>query len=67
MQRKRNMVLVYKHGLIRLKITAAGNLYPYFLKQRVLGPNGHLSNCLAADAICKIAGKNLSNIMLRSS
>lgn len=27
------MVLVYKHGLIRLKIIAAGNLYPYFLKQ----------------------------------
>ena len=30
---KGNMVLIYKHGLIRLKITAAGNLYSYFLRQ----------------------------------
>jgi phosphoribosyl 1,2-cyclic phosphodiesterase len=33
--------------------------YPYFLKQRISGPNGHLSNAEAAELLARSAGAKL--------
>lgn len=38
--------------------------YPYMLKQRILGPNGHLSNDMAGKAICKLINSGLQSVML---
>jgi phosphoribosyl 1,2-cyclic phosphodiesterase len=44
------LVIEANHDVEMLRI----GRYPYFLKQRILGKKGHLSNADAADAICKI-------------
>jgi phosphoribosyl 1,2-cyclic phosphodiesterase len=44
------LVLEANHDVEMLRI----GRYPWFLKQRILGSEGHLSNVDAADAICKI-------------
>lgn len=38
--------------------------YPYYLKQRILGDRGHLSNDSSADLISKLINKNLKQILL---
>ncbi|NLP35885.1 MAG: MBL fold metallo-hydrolase [Clostridiales bacterium] len=38
--------------------------YPYYLKQRILGDRGHLSNDSCADLISKLFSKNLKHIFL---
>ena len=38
--------------------------YPYYLKQRVLGDRGHLSNELSGQLLCDILHDNLKHIML---
>ena len=38
--------------------------YPYFLKQRIAGPNGHLSNQEASSTIIKLITTGVNNIML---
>ena len=38
--------------------------YPYYLKQRISGINGHLSNIDAGNLISKLIGANLQSIML---
>ena len=38
--------------------------YPYMLKKRILGPNGHLSNDDAAMAITELSKQGIRNIML---
>ena len=38
--------------------------YPYYLKQRIAGPNGHLSNQEASDTIIKLISSGVNNIML---
>lgn len=38
--------------------------YPYLLKTRISGPNGHLSNNLAGKAICHLINSGLKNVML---
>jgi len=38
--------------------------YPYELKRRILGPNGHLSNEEAGDVITTLVKSGVSNIML---
>ena len=38
--------------------------YPYYLKQRVLGKRGHLSNELTGRLLCNILHENLKYIML---
>jgi len=44
------LVIEANHDIEMLRI----GKYPWFLKQRILGKKGHLSNIDAADAICKI-------------
>ena len=44
------LILEANHDVEMLKM----GRYPYFLKHRILGENGHLSNVDAANAICKI-------------
>jgi len=44
------LVIEANHDIEMLRI----GRYPWFLKQRILGKKGHLSNIDAADAICKI-------------
>jgi phosphoribosyl 1,2-cyclic phosphodiesterase len=44
------LVIEANHDVEMLRI----GRYPYFLKRRILGEKGHLSNVDAADAICKI-------------
>lgn len=38
--------------------------YPYLLKTRISGPNGHLSNNLAGKTICHLINSGLKNVML---
>ena len=38
--------------------------YPYYLKQRISGPNGHLSNESAAKTISYLLNEGLQNVML---
>lgn len=38
--------------------------YPYYLKQRILGDRGHLSNELSGRLLCEILHDNLKSIML---
>ena len=38
--------------------------YPYYLKRRISGPNGHLSNQEASDTIIKLISTGVNNIML---
>ena len=38
--------------------------YPYYLKQRILGDRGHLSNETSADLISKLINPRLKNILL---
>ena len=38
--------------------------YPYLLKNRIAGPNGHLSNQLAGKTIAKLIGCGLEEVML---
>lgn len=38
--------------------------YPYYLKQRILGEHGHLSNDLSAQLICELLHDRLENIIL---
>lgn len=38
--------------------------YPYYLKQRILGECGHLSNDAAAELICKLCHKDLQHVVL---
>ena len=44
------LIIEANHDVEMLRI----GRYPWFLKQRILGNKGHLSNVDAADAICKI-------------
>ena len=48
------LVLEANHDVDMLKI----GRYPLFLKQRILGEKGHLSNVDAADAICRLLAYN---------
>lgn len=38
--------------------------YPYILKTRIAGPNGHLSNSLAGKTICSLIDTGLTSVML---
>ena len=38
--------------------------YPYYLKQRILGNRGHLSNETSADLISKLMNRKLKHILL---
>ena len=38
--------------------------YPYLLKTRISGPNGHLSNSLAGKAICHLINSGLETVTL---
>ena len=38
--------------------------YPYYLKQRILGDKGHLSNELSGRLLCDILHDNLKHIVL---
>lgn len=38
--------------------------YPYLLKTRISGPNGHLSNNLAGETIAKLINSGLENVIL---
>lgn len=38
--------------------------YPYLLKQRIAGPNGHLSNNIAGQVVSKLFDFGLKNVML---
>lgn len=38
--------------------------YPYYLKQRILGEHGHLSNDTAAELLCRLYHENLQHVIL---
>ena len=38
--------------------------YPYFLKKRILGSNGHLSNEIAAATVCELVKKGMTRFIL---
>ena len=45
------------------EVLKAGS-YPYPLKQRILGPNGHLSNNIAGQTIAHLIDTGLKEVML---
>ena len=51
------LVLEANHDVEMLKV----GRYPWFLKQRILGEKGHLSNVDAADAICRLLSDGRRN------
>lgn len=46
-----------------IKMLQVGS-YPYYLKQRILGDRGHLSNESSGRLLCELLNDNLQNIML---
>jgi len=52
------LILEANHDVEMLRI----GKYPWFLKQRILGKRGHLSNVDAADTICKILSEKQKNM-----
>ena len=38
--------------------------YPYLLKKRISGPNGHLENCITGKAIAHLINSGLQNALL---
>jgi len=38
--------------------------YPYYLKQRILGEHGHLSNDMAAELLCRLHHPGLKHVLL---
>ncbi|MEP6467823.1 MAG: MBL fold metallo-hydrolase [Parafilimonas sp.] len=45
------------------EMLAAGN-YPYFLKRRITGGNGHISNAVALELFCSHRSKTLTHLIL---
>ena len=59
--RKRDAVLLEaNHDIHMLEVGG----YPYYLKQRILGDKGHLSNELSGRLLCDILHDNLKHIVL---
>ncbi len=54
------VVLEANHDIHMLEVGG----YPYYLKQRILGDRGHLSNELSGQLLCDILHDNLKHIML---
>ena len=54
------MLVEANHDINMLQIGS----YPYYLKQRILGNKGHLSNELSGRLLCDILHDNLKHIML---
>lgn len=54
------IVLEANHDIHMLEVGS----YPYYLKQRVLGRQGHLSNELSGRLLCDILHKNLKYVLL---
>ncbi len=54
------VILESNHDLDMLK----NGKYPYLLKQRILGPRGHLSNVDAAKTVLKLVNSGTKHIML---
>ena len=46
------------------KMLLANPKYSYFLKQRILGKSGHLSNKMTAEAILKLVGNGTKQVLL---
>lgn len=46
------------------KMLSQNPKYPYLLKQRILGKSGHLSNKLCAEAILKLVGSGVKQVLL---
>jgi phosphoribosyl 1,2-cyclic phosphodiesterase len=56
-----NMLLLESNHDIRMLQTGA---YPYYLKQRILGDRGHLSNETAGHLLCELLHDDLKHILL---
>lgn len=46
------------------EMLAANRQYPFWLKQRISGTHGHLSNTAASNAVCELARCGVGHIML---
>lgn len=54
------LLLEANHDVNMLQVGA----YPYYLKQRILGERGHLSNCMAGQLLCKLLHDGMKDILL---
>lgn len=54
------LVLEANHDVNMLQVGS----YPYYLKQRILGKRGHLSNEMAGKLLCRLLHDNLKDIFL---
>lgn len=59
----RNSELLYMEANHDVNMLMVGG-YPYYLKQRILGDRGHLSNDLSAKLICELLSDKLQHIVL---
>jgi phosphoribosyl 1,2-cyclic phosphodiesterase len=60
LENKEAYVLESNHDIEMLM----NNKYPYYLKQRILGDKGHLSNRMASQYLSKLIGSNTKHIIL---
>ena len=54
------LLLEANHDIHMLEV----GTYPYYLKQRILGEKGHLSNEMAGQLLCEVLHDNLKQILL---
>ena len=54
------LLLEANHDVNMLQVGA----YPYYLKQRILGDRGHLSNCTAGHLLCELLHDGMKEILL---
>jgi phosphoribosyl 1,2-cyclic phosphodiesterase len=54
------LLLEANHDINMLKVGS----YPYYLKQRILGDYGHLSNESSAELLCKVVDSKLKHVLL---
>lgn len=54
------LLLEANHDLEMLKIGS----YPYYLKKRIMGKNGHLSNNDAGETLIQLINRNVKNVLL---
>ena len=66
---EQTMEFLNKSGILYLESNHDVNMlmvgsYPYYLKQRILGEHGHLSNDTAAELLCKLHHSGLQHVIL---
>ena len=63
MERLKDSEILYLESNHDVNMLMVGS-YPYYLKQRILGEHGHLSNDTAAELLCRLYHTGLRHVVL---